>query len=213
MSKTIKPDSIFFDMDGTLWDGVNTYAQGFNDFFEANNIKRRVSKDDLYRFMGMEEEQYLENTLPELSPTERKAAYQEIIALQYKRIDSEGGELYQGVKEGLTMLAEKYKLFIVSNCPEFTIQHFMNWAQINELITDSMSHGVNYKPKHENIRLLIEKHQLKSPIYIGDTDSDRKQCDLLRIPFGFVSYGFGASENYNFRFDSFEELTQYFYAL
>ena len=27
-------DSIFFDMDGTLWDGVESYAHGFNDFFK-----------------------------------------------------------------------------------------------------------------------------------------------------------------------------------
>lgn len=213
MNKILKPDSIFFDMDGTLWDGVNAYAEGFNDFFETCNIKRRVTKNDLYSYMGMEEEQYLEMTLPEFSPTERKTAYEKIITFQYKRIDLEGGILYKGVKDGLTKLAEKYKLFIVSNCPEFTIQHFMEWAKINNVITDSMSHGMNYKPKYENIRYLIEKYHLVSPIYIGDTDSDRNQCDLLKIPFGFVSYGFGDSSNYSFRFDSFEQLTHHFYTL
>ncbi len=86
MSK-MKPDSIFFDMDGTLWDGVDTYAQGFNDFFEANEISRRVTKNDLYKYMGMEEEQYLEMILPEFSLIERKTAYKEIIELQYKRIE------------------------------------------------------------------------------------------------------------------------------
>jgi len=50
-------DSIFFDMDGTLWDGVETYANGFNDFFEASNINRRLTANDLYAYMGLEEEQ------------------------------------------------------------------------------------------------------------------------------------------------------------
>lgn len=27
-------DSILFDLEGTLWDGVDCYAKGFNDFFE-----------------------------------------------------------------------------------------------------------------------------------------------------------------------------------
>ncbi|MBI9066931.1 MAG: HAD family hydrolase [Salinivirgaceae bacterium] len=213
MNKLMKPDSIFFDMDGTLWNGVNSYAQGFNDFFESNDIPRRVKKNDLYLYMGMEEEQYLEMTLPEFSPNDRKTIYKEIILFQYKQIDLNGGDLYEGVKDGLVKLAEKYKLFIVSNCPEFTIQHFMTWAKIKDTITDSMAHGMNYKPKHENIKYLIDKHHLESPIYIGDTDSDRKQCDLLKIPFGFVSYGFGDSNNYCLKFDTFNQLENYFYGL
>jgi phosphoglycolate phosphatase len=208
--KISMPDSIIFDMDGTLWDGVEAYAMGFNDFFESNNIDRRITKNDLYGFMGMEESQYLEKTLPEFTPDQRKLIYQQIIELQYKRIVSDGGELYDGVKEGLEKLAKKYKLFIVSNCPEFTIQHFMVWANIGEYITDTMSHGMNYRPKHENIKLLIEKYSLKAPVYIGDTDSDRKQCDILSIPFGFVSYGFGKADVYSIRFDSFNHLTSHF---
>ncbi len=208
----MKPDSIFFDMDGTLWDGVSAYAEGFNDFFESKGIQRRVTKDDLFRYMGMEELQYLEKTLPEFSVHERKKAYKEIIELQYKRIDRDGGFLFEGVLAGLEKLAKKYKLFIVSNCPEFTIQHFMTWSKLEDIITDTMSHGVNYKAKHENIKYLIDKYQLKSPVYIGDTDSDRKQCSLLNIPFGFVSYGFGNTDIYDMRFDTFYELTDYFIA-
>jgi len=208
--KLLKPDSILFDMDGTLWDGADAYAQGFNDFFEANNIAKRVSKDDLNKYMGMEEEQYLSMTLPELSPSDRKVAYKEIVELQYRRIDLGGGQLYEGVKVGLENLAKKYKLFIVSNCSEFTIEHFIKWAQIEDLITDSMAHGMNYKPKHENIKHLIAKHNLVLPIYIGDTDYDRKQCEIINIPFGFVSYGFGVSTHYSLKFDTFRQLETYF---
>lgn len=210
MSKILKPDAIFFDMDGTLWDGVDAYVQGFNDFFEAHEIKRMITRNDLCGYMGMEEEQFLNVMLPEFSLRERKIVYKEITALQCRRIDTDGGILYEGVKGGLTRLAEKYKLFIVSNCPEFMIQHFMSWAGITVLITDSMAHGMNYKPKHENIKYLIDKYHLQSPIYFGDTDSDRKQCDVLKIPFGFVSYGFGVSTSYSVKFDSFKQLETYF---
>ncbi|MDV7139335.1 HAD-IA family hydrolase [Maribacter sp. TH_r10] len=207
----LKPDALLFDMDGTLWDGVNAYAQGFNDFFKAHGIKRSVTKKDLFKYMGMEEEPFLALILPEFTAVERKTVYREIIELQYKRIETDGGVLYEGVKEGLSKLAEKYKLFIVSNCPEFTIQYFMDWAHIGAYFTDTMAHGMNYRPKHENIKYLIDKYHLQSPVYIGDTDSDRKQCELLDIPFGFVSYGFGDTMDYNLRFDSFDQLTNYFY--
>lgn len=203
-STMLTPDALLFDMDGTLWDGVNAYAQGFNDFFATHKINRTVTKKDLFKYMGMEEEPFLAMILPEFTATERKTAYKEIIELQYKRIETDGGELYKGVKTGLSKLAKKYKLFIVSNCPEFTIRYFMDWAHIGEYITDTMAHGMNYRPKHENIKYLIDKYHLQAPIYIGDTDSDKKQSDLLDIPFGFVSYGFGDTKNCNLRFDSFD---------
>ena len=197
-------------MDGTLWDGVETYANGFNDFFEANRIPRKLTANDLYAYMGLEEDQYLEATLSELPFTERKETYQQIINFQYKRIQTDGGILFDGVKDGLKRLAAKYPLFIVSNCPEFTIQYFMEWAGIKDFITDTMAHGMNFKSKHENIKLLIEKYNLQNPVYVGDTDSDRKQSELVTIPFVYVDYGFGKVEKYELRFNSFHQLTEYF---
>jgi phosphoglycolate phosphatase len=210
MQKPDEIDSILFDMDGTLWDGVETYAKGFNDFFKSENINRRLTANDLYKYMGLEEEQYLEATMSEYPFSVRKGKYQQIINFQYERIQTDGGLLYEGVHEGLKLLKEKYKLFIVSNCPEFTITHFMEWAGIKDFITDTMAHGMNFKSKHENIKLIIEKYDLQHPVYVGDTDSDRKQSDLVPIPFVYVDYGFGKVDNYALLFSSFNQLTTYF---
>lgn len=203
-------DSIFFDMDGTLWDGVECYAQAFNDFFKAKDIGKRLTKYDLYGLMGLEEDKYLELTLPEFPYEERKSMYKNIINLQYENIKKNGGELYPNVKRGLKILSSQYKLFIVSNCPEFTIKYFMEWAGIEEYITDTMAHGVNFKPKNENLKYLVDKYSLKKPVYVGDTDSDRKQSELANIPFVYVSYGFGQTDKYDLKFDSFTELTDHF---
>ncbi|MCK5907467.1 MAG: HAD family hydrolase, partial [Flavobacteriales bacterium] len=186
------------------------YAQGFNDYFAENNISRNLTKEDIYGYMGMEESKFLEVTLPELSVDDRKTAYSRIIEFQNQRIKTDGGILYDGVKEGLKELSEKYKLFIVSNCPEFTIDFFMKWAGIEDLITDTFAHGKNHKPKHHNIKLIIEKHGLNKPYYIGDTDSDSKQSSLVPLPFVFVDYGFGTTKNYDLKFSSFDELKDFF---
>jgi phosphoglycolate phosphatase len=169
-----------------------------------------LQKADIAGYMGWEEDKFLEATLPELPFDKRKEAYRSIIEYQYQRIEKDGGVLYDGVKEGLQKLAGKFKLFIVSNCPEFTIDHFIKWAGIEQLITDSMAHGKNYKHKHENIRLLVNRHKLKQPVYIGDTDSDSKQSRLASLPFVFVDYGFGKTDDYDLRFSSFEQLADYF---
>ena len=203
-------DALIFDMDGTLWDGVETYAQGFNDFFKSKKINRKLTKDDIKGYMGLEEDKFLEATIPEFSYKGRKDAYKQIIDFQYKRIELEGGILYEGVKQGLSKLSEKYKLFIVSNCPEFTIDYFIKWAKIENIITDSLAHGKNYKPKHQNIQFLMEKYGLKNSYYVGDTDSDSKQSNLVPLPFAFVDYGFGTTKNYSLKFSSFTQLTDYF---
>ncbi len=209
----IKPDALIFDMDGTLWDAVSTYAESWNDYFNANNVDKNYTKSDLDSLMGYEQQRYLEAVLPEYAAEERIAIYDEVIDLQYKRIALDGGHLYEGVTEGLARLSEKYKLFIVSNCPEHTITYFMKWAGIEQYITDSMAHGANFKPKHENIKHIIAQYNLQHPHYIGDTDGDARQSALVPMPFIFVEYGFGKTDNYHKKFASFPALTDYYMGL
>jgi phosphoglycolate phosphatase len=204
------PDALIFDMDGTLWDAVGTYTLAWNRYFEEQGIGTRLLKKDLDNLMGLEEHAFLEKVLPEFTPDERAMRYKEVIQLQYDLIDHQGGIIYEGVLEYLPLLRRHFKLFIVSNCPKYTIRHFMKFAQIEPFICDSLSHGQNYRPKHENIRKLMQRHRLVSPVYIGDTESDRKQSEMADIPFVFMGYGFGSCEQAETSFDSFEEFAIHF---
>ena len=204
------PDALIFDMDGTLWDAVETYTLAWNLYFDRHQIDKQLKKIDLDVLMGLEESKFLEKVLPDFSPNERSIGYEEVVEIQYDLIDKIGGEMYDGVLDYLPRLNEKYNLFIVSNCPKYTIKHFIKFAKIEKLIIDSVSHGQNYKPKHENIRLLIDKHDLKSPVYIGDTASDMDQSVKAKLPFIFMNYGFGQCNSYHKSFDSFTEFANYF---
>lgn len=205
-----KPDSLIFDMDGTLWDAVETYTRAWNLYFLKVGIPKQLQKKDLDALMGLEELVFLEAVLPEFPVNERAARYQEVIQLQYDLIDKQGGLIYEGVLTYLPLLSQKYKLFIVSNCPRYTIKHFMKFAKIETSVTDTMAHGENYRAKHENIKLLIEKHELKSPIYIGDTDSDRNQSQKAGVPFIFMTYGFGSCQQVSCSFDHFSSFAMHF---
>jgi phosphoglycolate phosphatase len=121
-----------------------------------------------------------------------------------------GGVLYEGVKRGLIKLSERYSIFIVSNCPKNLIAEFMKWADIEQYITDEMAHGVNSMPKHHNIKLLVDKHKLKNPVYIGDTHGDSIETRKAGLPFVLLTYGFGTSDDYDLKFDDFNTLTNYF---
>ena len=45
-------DSLIFDMDGTLWDAVDSYAEIWNVTSRENSVDRVVTRDDLLRYMG-----------------------------------------------------------------------------------------------------------------------------------------------------------------
>ena len=204
------PDSLIFDLDGTLWDAVQTYSDAWNLYFKQNNFELETSKEELNGLMGMEETTFLEVMLPDLSPQERKEHYKKIVDIQYELIKLQGGKIYEGVLEGLELLSRKYSLFIVSNCPEHTITHFMRFAGIESLITDSLAHGQNHRPKHENIRELINRHSLRKALYIGDTEGDRIQSEKASVPFVFMEYGFGQASGYYKSFDSFQSFTSHY---
>lgn len=52
------PDSLIFDLDGTLWDAVQTYSDAWNLYFERNSIEQETSKEVLNGLMGMEEAEF-----------------------------------------------------------------------------------------------------------------------------------------------------------
>src|SRR3569833_4497 len=208
-----KPDSLIFDMDGTLWDAVDTYAASWNIVFSELGIDKTIRRDDLAKMVGWEGKKVHAAIMPEFDEEKRQAIYDKVTALRRELLPRDGGVLYEGVKEGLKQLAGKYKLYIVSNCGVGIIRLFMDWAGINEHIVDEIAYGTNHKPKHHNIRLLIDKHQLENPVYVGDTEGDAEQSRIAGIPFVFVSYGFGETHDHDLRFDDFTDLTNYFMAL
>lgn len=214
MNNTDKFDAIIFDMDGTLWDAVATYVSAWNKYYQINGIDREITYDFLGLQMGVEEKELLHLMLPHLPEEKRSNEYnKKVVPLVYKAILQKGGDIYNGVLNGLEELSSNYQLFIVSNCPEKTIDCFMQFACIQNLITDSLAHGQNFKSKAENIKLLLNKHNLHKAIYVGDTDSDRIQCEKAGLPFLFVDYGFGKTENFLKSFSNFNSLVQWFYAV
>ncbi len=203
-------DALIFDMDGTLWDAVETYSLAWNKYFKRHGLTSLLTKSDLDALMGLEEDKFLEIVLPEYSYEDRKTCYEEVIQLQYDLIDEIGGNLYPGVQKYLEKLNKKFKLFIVSNCPKDTILHFMKFANIENLITSSLSHGQNYRPKHENISSLVKEYDLKRAMYIGDTHGDMLQSKKANLPYVFMNYGFGSCDTFDKSFDSFEAFALYY---
>jgi phosphoglycolate phosphatase len=160
--------------------------------------------------MGWERSTVLSHFFPEMDIKERENVYRTINECRIRLMPIRGGLMYEGVREGLIKLSAKYKLFRVSNCPENLIVEFLKWADLEEYVTDEMAHGVNSMPKHHNIKLLVDKHNLKSPVYIGDTLGDGLETRKAGLPFVLLTYGFGTTDDYDLRFDDFIAFTDYY---
>ncbi|NQV75104.1 MAG: HAD family hydrolase [Bacteroidetes bacterium] len=206
----LKPDSLIFDLDGTLWDALDTYLESWKEGAKIENLNREFTRDDLHYVMGWERSKVLSHFFPDLDEEARERVYNTINQCRLKLMPELGGVMYEGVREGLIALSKKYKLFIVSNCPKNLITEFMKWADIEHYITDEMAHGVNSMPKHHNIKLLVDKHNLKSPVYIGDTLGDGLETRKAGLPFVLLTYGFGTTDDYDLKFDDFIAFTDYY---
>src|SRR6202012_672346 len=153
-----KPDSIIFDMDGTLWDAVDTYTASWNIIFERLGVDKRITRDELAAMVGWEGKKVWKAIMPDYDEEKQADIYAKVNELRRELLPQRGGVLYDGVKEGLKQLAPKYKLFIVSNCAVGVIRLFIDWAGINEHIIDEIAYGTNYMPKHFNIQQLIDRY-------------------------------------------------------
>ncbi|NLI71415.1 MAG: HAD family hydrolase [Bacteroidales bacterium] len=202
-------DSLIFDMDGTLWDNVSSYVRAWNIGFEKIGHAQRVVYDDLIGLMGKQIDAMMDALIPE-STEETRNALMHAVFHAYREMDDITPVIFPDVLEGLEKLSKKYKLLLLSNCEEGGLVKFMKHTGTTHLFTDYAEHGQNFMPKSHNLKLLIERNNLQSTIYIGDTDGDSHETRKAGIPFGFVTYGFGKTSDYDVKFDSFKELTDYF---
>ncbi|MEK3699049.1 hypothetical protein NYE33_18925 [Paenibacillus sp. FSL R10-2199] len=47
----------------------------------------------------------------------------------------------------------------------------------------------------------MERNHLSSPVYVGDTEGDRRAAEITGIPFVYASYGFGEVSSYDYVID------------
>ena len=200
-------DALIFDMDGTLWDAVDTYAEIWNMAFEREGIEQRITRNDLLALIGTPIDDIIRHFVP---ADQVEHLLQVIAGLVVTELPRLGGRLYEGVHEGFATLAQHYQLFMLSNCDELELPIFVRYAGIEPYITDTLAYGNTHLRKADNMRLLAEKYHLQHPVYVGDTDSDCSEAHRAGVPFVWMSYGFGTTDRAQLQFDNFSDMVNHF---
>lgn len=199
-------DSIIFDMDGTLWDAVDSYAVIWNVTLDQAGVPHKtVTRDDLLSLMGS----YLDQILAKLVPDaeRRSELFEQVMTNESEMMPTLGGRLYPGVRETLGLLKSRgYRLFMVSNCGRGGLENFVRYNGLEGVFSDLLSHGGTGCSKAGNIRRLVDQYGLEGAVYVGDTQGDADSAHEAGVPFVWCAYGFGDVADADARIDSFAEL-------
>ncbi len=210
-------ESIIFDLDGTLWDSSENVAASWDETVRGlnNPLLRnvRITGEDIKGVMGMTMDEIAKKLFPMLSSTKQYEILDMCAENENNFLASKGGRLYDGTEETLSKLSENHRLFIVSNCQSGYIEAFFEYCGLERLFTDYLCWGETGKPKDETIRLLMERNNVTSAAYVGDTAGDCESACKAGIPFVHAAYGFGKDmprDKIAASVESIKELTKIF---
>lgn len=198
---------IIFDMDGTLWDSAENVAKSWNTIIESTEYGLKpLTKEDFYRVMGLTMDALGEALWPQLPAQKRKEIMDKCSVVENDYLRENGAYLYPNLIETLTVLKEKYHLYIVSNCQAGYIESFLDHYKLWDIIEDIECFGNNDKPKGFNIKQIVSRNKLDKAVYVGDIQGDYDSTMEAGINFIHAAYGFGKINTEVPEIKSFDEL-------
>lgn len=204
-------DSIIFDLDGTLWDPRDIVVEAWNRVLTTREeTPDALTKEDLKAVMGLQIKEIGNKLFPAVSEELRADILKECCKVECEYLASQGGKLYEQVEKVLQKLEEDYKLFIVSNCQDGYIETFYAYHKLDKYFLDYENPGRTGLTKGENIKLIMDRNDLKSPLYVGDTEGDYQAAKFAGIPFVYADYGFGEVSGFDYSIADFTELLTLF---
>ena len=204
----MKFESLIFDIDGTLWDSRALVAEGYNIQLREEGYDHLCTNAEVLKTLfGKTMTDIADALFEEVPVPERYGLMERCMTTQNIYLRTNPCKMaYPGVQETLAKLAEKYRLFIVSNSNCGYPELCMEKMGVTDLFTGHMCFGDTGAHKGVTIKMLMEKHNITSACYIGDTQGDKEATDMAGLPFIHCTYGFGQVDSCWKSIDKFEEL-------
>ena len=194
MDKKIKTDGIILDIDGTIWDSTAIVAKAWNRAAKDGGSVRSepISADLLKTQFGKPMDEIGRCVFPMDTPEKREDIMELCCRYEQEELEADPCDVvFPGVKETIKELSASFSFYIVSNCQKGYIELVCEKTGLTAFIKDHECFDNTGKGKAENLMELVRRNGLKDPVYIGDTDGDRKACEEAGVPFIFAAYGFG----------------------
>lgn len=201
-------ESLIFDIDGTLWDSRALVAEGYNLQLKDEGLEHLfVNAQQLKALFGKVMTEIADVLFAEIPLPERYALMERCMARENRYLQENPCAIgYPGVKETLNRLAENHRLFIVSNSQRGYPELCIRKLGLESCITAHLCFGDTGTSKGKTIRTLMQRHNIRSCAYIGDTQGDYEATLEAGIPFVWASYGFGVPAGYVAKIDALSDL-------
>ena len=201
-------ESLIFDIDGTLWDSRALVAEGYNIQLEKEGLQHLfVTAEDLKPLFGKVMTEIADVILASIPEKDRYDLMERCMETENRYLfENECKIGYDGVMETIAALSKKYRLFIVSNSQCGYPELCMEKLRLTPYIEGHMCFGDTGTSKGKTIRTLMEKHNIQSCAYIGDTQGDYEATVEADVPFIWAKYGFGTPAGYVAAIEKFEDL-------
>lgn len=204
----MKYDALLFDLDGTMWDATENIRISWEIAVRTfDGLEDRIiTKEELQSVMGLPMDEIAARLFKEFDKEKQLEILDKCCEVENEYLTEKGGILYPELESTLAKLSEKYTLCIVSNGQAGYIQTFLNAHNMSKYFKDFQNWGDNKVPKGENIKLVIERNNIKNAAYVGDTQGDANAAKMAGIDFIYAEYGFGNVEEYTFAIKEFKDL-------
>lgn len=201
-------ETLILDIDGTLWDSRGLVAEGYNLQLTEEGLSHLcVNAEILKPLFGKVLEEIADVLFCSIPRPERYELMARCMDREQKYMIRQPCRIgYPKVRETLEQLAGKYRLFIVSNSEKGYPELCMEKLGLADYIEGHLCFGDTGTTKGQTIRTLIEKHNIGSCVYIGDTQGDYEATLEAGIPFIWASYGFGTPAGYDAKIEKIEDL-------
>ena len=206
MKKLISKKAILFDLDGTLWNALDTITEAWNKAMKEHNLKYSFSLETMKSFMGLTPKETAPLAFKDVDLNKGLEYFVLCLNEEIKYLRVHPGKLYEDEEEVLKELSKHYPLFIVSNSDKGYIEDYLNAYDFNKYFKDHVCAGDTDLEKWQNILYIKNKYQLEEIIYVGDTKKDLYESIKAGVKFIHASYGFGEIEEEVLKISKLREL-------
>lgn len=205
--ETIKNrNSIIFDLDGTLWEVIESTLYSANEVANKHKLKE-ISQETICKGFGLNKEEGAKLYFPYLELNESTNLIDEITSINIENLKQKGGNIYPNLKEVLNILKEKYDLFIVSNTAKTDyIDAFLISSGTKSFFRDYIAASQLKISKADAIKKVVNDYNIENAVYVGDTLKDMEASNMARIPFVCAKYGFGNNLETKYYINELKEL-------
>ena len=198
--------AVIFDLDGTLWETVDSNYVALNTITKKYNLGE-ISRELIYENYGNSITDSAKFFFPDLEQDKAIQILIESDEINIRNLESNGAFIYPGLEEVLFNLSEKYDLYIVSNTvTKKYIEAFLTSSKLFKYFKDYVAASEIKLSKGNSLIKLMDDYYIDEAIYIGDTLKDYEAAKIANIPFVQCLYGFGKDLQCEYSVDKVTEL-------